>query len=148
MKKRFAAVFLMLAMLLLSGCGRLSAEEYRDELRSCWSDYLSSQTDIVYNIQAFDDSGTIPSEFEEHCEAFEQAMKGFEKIKPPNGMDYEHGLLLEALKNEREWLAAVRALTSADTPEEIGQAEQRITAAANYENSFPQRFMETLRALS
>ena len=147
MKRCFSAVFLALAMLLLSGCGRLSPEEYRDELRRCWDDYFSAQFDIVTDIQALDESGTLPSEFEDHCEAFEKAMKSYEKIKPPNGMDYKHSLLLEALDNEREWLAAVRALTSADTPEEIEQAEQRIMTAASYENSFPQRYLEIFREL-
>lgn len=147
MKKCLTAVFLMLAMLLLSGCGRLSAEDYRDELKERWKDYLSAQLDIVHDIQTLDESGTLPPEFEEHCKSFEKAMKSFEMIKPPNGMDYEHSLLLEALENEREWLAAVRALTSANTPEEIEQAEQRIMTAASYENSFPQRYLEVIRAL-
>ena len=147
MTKRILSIFLLFAVLLISGCGRLSAEEYRDELRSCWDDYLSSQLDIVFDIQALDESGTLPAEFEEHCEAFEKAMKSYEKIKPPNGMDYKHQLLLDALDNEREWLAAVRALTSANTPEEIEQAEQRIAAAASYENSFPRRYVEIFREL-
>lgn len=147
MRKHIIPIFLVLAIMLLSGCGRLSAEEYKDALNAQWSDYVSAQIDIVGDIRALDESGTLPSEFEEHCKAFEQAMKGFEKIKPPNGMDYKHELLLEALDNEREWLSAVRALTSADTPEEIEQAEQRIITAANYENSFPQRFMEVIKEL-
>ena len=148
MTKRITAFFLLLCVLLISGCGRLSAEEYRDELRSCWDDYFSAQLSIAYDIQALDESGLLPSEFEEHCKAFEKAMKSFEKIKPPNGMDYKHGLLLEPLANEREWLSAVRALTSANSPEEIERAEQRITAAASYENSFPQCYIEIYSELT
>ena len=147
MTKRITAFFLLLAVLLISGCGRLSAEEYRDELKERWKDYLSAQLDIVRDIQTLDEGVGLPSEFEEHCKSFEKAMKSFEKIKPPNGMDYEHSMLLEALENEREWLAAVRALTSANTPEEIEQAEQRIMTAASYENSFPQRYLEVIREL-
>ena len=147
MTKRITAFFLLVCVLLISGCGRLSAEDYRDELKERWKDYLSAQLDIVHDIQTLDESGTLPSEFEEHCKSFEKAMKSFESIKPPNGMDYDHELLLEPLANEREWLAAVRALTSASTPEEIEQAEQRIMAAAKYENSFPQRYVEIFRKL-
>ena len=147
MTKRITAFFLLLCILLISGCGRLSAEEYRAELRSCWSDYMSAQMEIAYDIQALDESGELPAEFDEHCKAFEKAMKSFEKIKPPNSMDHWHELLLEPLANEREWLSAVRALTSAATPEEIEQAEQRIMAAASYENSFPKRYIEVFREL-
>lgn len=149
MRKCIVSVFLMIAVLLLSGCGgRLSAEEYRDALKSQWNEYVSAQMDIVGDIQALDEDGTLFAEFEEHCKGFEKAMDGFGKIQPPNGMDYRHDLLLEALDNEREWLSAVRALTAADTPEEIERAEQRIITAANYENSFPKRYMETLKAIS
>lgn len=147
MRKHIASVFLVLAVLLLSGCGRLSPEEYRAELMSRWKTYLSAQQTIIYDMIALDENGTLDPDFDGHCKAFERAMDSFGKIKPPNGMDYQHDLLLEALDNEREWLSAIRALTSADTPEEIERAEQRIVAAANHENSFPQRFMEMIREL-
>lgn len=149
MRKCIVSVFLMIAVLLLSGCGgRLSAEEYGDALKSQYKIYGSAQMDIVGDIRALDEGGTLPAGFEEHCKSFEKAMDGFGKIQPPNGLDYRHDLLLEALDNEREWLSAVRALTAADTPEDIERAEQRIMTAANYENSFPMRLMETLKVIS
>lgn len=148
MTKRITAIFLAVAVLLLSGCSkRLSQEEYRDRLMDDWSDYLSAQMDIVKDLMTLDESGSLPSEFEDHCKAFEKAMKAFDKIKPPADMVYRHDLLLEALDNEREWLAAVRALTSADTPSEIEQAEQRIHDTANYPNSFPKQFGELITEL-
>lgn len=147
MRKHIASVFLVLAVLLLSGCGRLSPEEYRAELMSRWKTYLSAQQTIVYDMIALDENGTLDPDFDGHCKAFERAMDSFGKIKPPNGMDYQHDHLLEALDNEREWLAAVRDRINAKTAEEIDDAEQRITAAAHYENSFPWLFMEIISEL-
>ena len=147
MRKYIAAMFLTLAMLLLSGCGRLTPEEYRDALKDQWKVYLPAQMAIVNDIVALDENGALPVEFEEHCKSFEKAMKDFEKIKPPSDIEYKHTLLLESLDNERDWLAAVRELTSAETPEQIKAAEDKIQTAANYPNSFPDRFIDLLSEL-
>lgn len=147
MRKRIDALFLAITVLLLSGCGRLTPEGYRDALKDQWKSYLSAQMAIVNDIVTLDESGALPAEFDEHCESFEKAMDGYEKIKPPSDIQYKHNLLLESLENERGWLAAVRELTSAKTPEEIEQAENKIQAAANYKNSFPEQYIKLISEL-
>ena len=150
MTKRITTVFLVFAVLLLSGCGgkRLTAEEYRDELQSCIKDYASVLTKIgLDDILAFDKSGTEPSEFEEHCKDFDKAIKNIEKINPPAELVYKHGLLLDAFDIEREWLEAVRELMSTKTPEEKEQALQKIQTVASSENTFMIRYVEILREL-
>ena len=151
MTKRITAVLLVFAVLLLSGCNnnrRLTPEEYRDELQSCIKDYASVLTKIgLDDIQAFDKSGTEPSEFEEHCKDFEKAIKNIEKINPPAELVYKHGLLLEAFDIEREWLEAVRELMSTKTPEEKEKALKKIQTVASSENTFMIRYVEILKEL-
>lgn len=152
MTKRITAVFLVLTVLLLSGCAdkRLTLEEYRDELQSRLRDYTSSVMDISSDMRAFDESGVKPSEFEKHSKACEKAINSFEKIRPPADMVYRHEWLLEAFDFEREWLEAVRALMLTKTPAEKEQAEQRIqdiiTAAAK-EKVYLERYVEIVKEL-
>lgn len=151
MTKRITAVFLVLAVLLLSGCAtnrRPTPEEYRDELQSCVSDYCSVLMKIAMDdIGAFDKSGVKPSEFEKHCKDFDKAIKKIEKMKYPAELGYKHGLLLDAFDIEREWLEAVRELMSTKTPEEKERASQKIQTIANSENTFMVRYMEILMEL-
>ena len=149
MTKRITAVFLVLAVVLFGGCSskRLTPEEYRDKLQSLIKDYASALTGIAMDIQAFDEGGTMPSEFEDHCKACEKAINNFEKIRPPAELVYEHELLLEAFDIEREWLEAVRELMSTKTPDEKEQALQKIQIIASSENTFMIRYVEILREL-
>ena len=147
MTKRITAVFLVFAVLLLSGCSskRLTPEEYRYELQSCVRDYCSVLTEIAFDIQAFDESGVPPSDFEKHCKAHEKAIKNIEKIRYPAELVYKHGLLLDAFDIEREWLEAVRELMSTKTPEEKERATQKIQTIASSDNTFMIRYVEILR---
>ena len=149
MIKRITAIFFVLTVLLLSGCAdkRLTMEEYRDELGSRIQDYTSALTKVALDIQAFDESGTEPSDFEEHCKAHEKAIESIEKLKPPAEMTYKHELLLEAFEIERDWLAAVRELMSTKTADEKEQALQKIQTIASSDNTFLIRYMEIRRDL-
>lgn len=150
MIKRITAMIIavIIPIALLSGCGKsLTVEEYKDELQSKWRDYASAQMAIVSDMQSFDESGTIPAEFEDHCKSFEQAMKAFEKINPPSDYKEKHKQLVKALDNERDWLAAIRECAAATSPQEIEQAEQKIQAAANYPNSVPKIILELFTKL-
>ena len=149
MTKRITAIFLAFAVLFLSGCGkRLTPEEYRDELKSRIKDYASVLTKIGFeDIQAFDKSGVMPSDFEDHCKEFDKAIKKIEKINPPAELVYKHELLLEAFDIEREWLEAVRELMSTKTPEEKERASQKIQTVASSENTFMVRYVEILGEL-
>ena len=179
MTKRITASFLVLAVLLLSGCNnnrrltpeeyedelqsrltseeyrdepqsRLTPEEYRDELKRCVRDFGSAVMDINLDQQAFGESGVRPSDFEEHCKAFEKAINSFEKINPPVEMEQRHKWFLEAFDYEREWLEAVRDLMSTKTSAKKKKAEQKIkdiaTAAVN-KKAYMMRYVEILTEL-
>lgn len=148
MTKRVTAVFLVLAVLLLSGCGgRPSPEEYRDELQSRIRDYTSSVMDIASDIQEFDENGVKPSKFEAHCKACEKAIKNIEKIRYPAEFVYKHERFLEAFDIEREWLEAVRELMSTKTPEEKKQVLKKIETIVSSENTFMYRYVDIVKEL-
>ena len=151
MTKHITAVFLVFAVLLLSGCAtnrRPTPEEYRDELKSCVMDYVSVLKKIAMDdIGAFDKSGVTPSEFEKHCKDFDKAIKNIEKMKYPAEMAYKHKQFLAAFDIEREWLKAVRELMSTKTPEEKERATKKIQAIANSDNTFFGLYAEILMEL-
>ena len=154
MSKRMTALFMAVLLpiaLIFTGCGkRLTAEEYRDELQSRIKDYASALTEIAMDIQAFDESGVKPSDFEEHSKTLEKAIKNLEKIKPPADMDSKHKWFLEAFDYERKWLAAVRELMSTKTSAEKEQAIQKIQDIANaavQEKAFLARYVEIVKEL-
>ncbi len=98
-------------------------------------------------MQSFDESGTIPAEFDKHCADFEDAMKSFEKINPPSDYKEKHKQLVKSLDKERDWLAAIREHAAATSPQEIEQAEQKIQDTADYENSFPYHWFQIILEL-
>lgn len=152
MKKHSALLlaFSVFCLLLLSGCKSLTPQEYRSELSSRFKEYSTAQSTVVKDIMAFDKNNGIlenPAEFETHCKEFEDSMKAFDEMKPPSAYKDKHKELVAALDNEREWLSAVRAYIAATTDDEAEQATQRIQAAADYKNSFPEQMMDLILSL-
>lgn len=125
MTKRITAVFIVLAVLLLSGCGkRLTEQEYYDELYADFKEYAAA-LDEIDTVQA--DAASSQEKMLELtkaagiCEKAEKALEKFDKINPPHSFAEKHKALLAAVEYEKEFVKASRKVLAARTPFEYEQ---------------------------
>lgn len=150
MTKRVTALFLLLCVLLISGCNtspKLTAEEYKNELMTGYEEFMAARmkiAEIMLNAEQSDRASLESSEFEYTCRDFESAMKRFEKMNPPDNYKDKHKKLVKSLDDYHDWLKAVRKFVKCTTPEEFEKALNEANGTLDVENGFLSRYLDML----
>lgn len=149
MRKYIAAVFLTLAMLLLSGCGaRMTKLDYYNETLRCWEIYRDTNNELTGGLNA--ENALLPNfrlgnsediaRLNEIIDRRDKALKDIEKLNPPKEYKDQHKKLVKGIKAEYKWDKAVLGLTDAKTEADRGKVGEKVTAALdslNWDEYFP-----------
>lgn len=156
MRGRTAAALIAAALLsvMLCGCSgkRLTASEYRDEIKRCWGEFLTATMDWTeYAPENFPYTDEDKTAMEETVSRREKALDDIKRINPPERYADRHRELVKSLGYEYDWNRAARKLGSAKSSEEADRLGDEIAAAVNSipeGESFPAVYMYLYKDLS
>lgn len=140
MRKYIAAVFLTLAMLLLSGCGaRMTKLDYYNETWRCWEIYRDTNNELTGGLSTKD--ALLPNfrlgnaediaRLEEIISRRDKALKDIEKLNPPKKYKDQHKKLVKGIKAEYKW-----DKTEADR-DKVGEKVTAALDSLNWVEYFP-----------
>lgn len=136
MKKRLAAALTLLLAVGLTLCGcakrQLTAEEYSEELKNCWSEFLTATMDWTkYAPEKYPYSDSDIKEMKKVISRREKALDGFKKLDPPTEYSALQYDLEQSLGYEYEWNKAALKLAEAKDKQEADKFGEEIASTVS-----------------
>ncbi len=133
MKKRIHVLFapIVVFVLLLCGCGRLSADEYYDQLRAGLNEYSATLKEfdtVRTDVQSSQDIMLEQTKATQICERAEKALDKFKEMNPPKEYSEKHEALVESAEHEKEFVRATKKVLTARTPAELSEYTSEVQA--------------------